>query len=329
MLIATHDGTFHADETTACAIISYIYDNTEILRTRDPEKMEKADLVIDVSLINDAKHYDHHAKDFTLSRESGVRYATAGLMWKKFGMDFLKKVVKKELGFHPDAKVLEAAFERIDREFMVMVDLNDNGQLTEYAGTVAACSDSDEAALRDRLIEFYSDDPDIPYIVAMQNLPNNKDEAQNRAFMNTVKMLRQILVPCAINALHTESGIARVLETYQGGKLLIMEERLPWTQAVLQHPEDFKDCLLAVYPDRNGRWRVQSLPVSKALRFCNRLSAPAAWRGLQGSQLDKAAGIAGLNFIHRSGFTGGGETYDSNLALARAWLEKGEPYRGN
>lgn len=328
MLIATHDGTFHADETTACAIISYLYDNTEIIRTRDPEKMEKADLIIDVSLINDAKHYDHHSKDFTLCRDNGVRYATAGLMWKKFGMDFLKRVVKKELSFHPDEKVLQAAFERIDREFMIMVDLNDNGQLTDYVQQMADACNEGEVALRDRLISFYSDSPDIPYIVAMQNLPNSKGEAQDRAFIATVRMLRQILVPCAINALHTESGIARVLACYQGGPMLVMEERLPWTQAVLQHPETFKKCLLAIYPDRNDRWRVQSLPVSKALRFCNRISAPVSLRGLSGPQLDKAAGVAGLNFIHRSGFTGGGENYESNLKLAELWLKNGERYPG-
>lgn len=98
MIIATHNGTFHADETTACAILTYLFENSSIIRSRDPEELEKADIIIDVSNQNDEKHFDHHSKEFTLSRDNGIKYATAGLMWKKFGHDYLKAVAKKS--FH-------------------------------------------------------------------------------------------------------------------------------------------------------------------------------------------------------------------------------------
>lgn len=41
MIIATHNGTFHADETTACAILTYLFENSSIIRSRDPEELEK------------------------------------------------------------------------------------------------------------------------------------------------------------------------------------------------------------------------------------------------------------------------------------------------
>jgi uncharacterized UPF0160 family protein len=328
MLIATHDGTFHADETTACAIISYLYDNFRVIRSRDPDEIEKADLVIDVSLKNDQKHFDHHSKAFAKCRASGVRYATAGLMWEKFGIDFLKKIVKKELPFRPDQAVIDSAFDRIDREMMVMVDLVDNGQLTEYSAKVADARTEGEVAVRDRLNGFYQNSPDVSYIVAMMNLPGLSREAQDQAFMSTVRILRQILVAAAVNALTTESGIAKVIKAYAGGEILVIRDRLPWSQAVLDNPAVFEKCLLAVYPDRNGRWRVQSLPVSRALRFCNRLTAPAAWRGLQGADLDAATGLRNMNFIHRAGFTGGASTFEDDMQLAQLWLKLGEPYKG-
>ena len=53
MIIATHDGTFHADETTACAILTYLFENHSIIRSRDEEELEKADIIIDVSQKND------------------------------------------------------------------------------------------------------------------------------------------------------------------------------------------------------------------------------------------------------------------------------------
>ncbi|MGN0914900.1 MAG: MYG1 family protein [Succinivibrio sp.] len=323
MIIATHDGTFHADETTACAILTYLFENTKIIRSRDPELLESADIIIDVSNINDEKHFDHHCKDFTLSRENGVKYATAGLMWKKYGHDYLKKIAKEFLSFNPSAKVIDAAFRRIDEDMMVMIDLNDNGQLTSFVGSIASPKTKNEEELTERLSTFYSASPDISYIVAMMNLPSQIGADQDKSFNHTVKILRTIIQNSAINALCTESGIAKVIDLYTGGEILMLHERLPWTSAVLNHPEIFENCKIAVYPDRNMRWRVQSLPVSKAKRFINRLSAPVEWRGLNDKDLDKVTGLNNLTFIHKSGFTGGAENYEDNLALAKLWLEKG------
>lgn len=46
MIIATHNGTFHADETTACAILTYLFENSSIIRSRDPEELEKQILLL-------------------------------------------------------------------------------------------------------------------------------------------------------------------------------------------------------------------------------------------------------------------------------------------
>lgn len=326
MQIATHDGTFHADETVACAILTYLYDKSpRVLRSRDPIKLESADLIIDVSGKNDHRHFDHHSKEFNLSRDNGIRYATAGLMWLKFGMDYLKKVISNRDLFPQKVAdtILERARLRIDREIMELVDLNDNGQLTEYLDTLADAKTDSEQAVLARLNTFYQSVPDLPYLVAMQNVSGLSADEQQRAFDKTVDMLRLVILNCATNAIITELGIAKVIELYQGGEILYMHEHFPWSQAVLDYPEYFKDCKLAVYPDRKGRWRVQSLPVSKALRFKNRLSAPPAWRGLNDEDLDRVTGLKHTTFVHRAGFTGGAETYEDNVALAKLWLQEG------
>ncbi|MGN1281994.1 MAG: MYG1 family protein [Succinivibrio sp.] len=323
MIIATHNGTFHADETTACAILTYLFENSSIIRSRDPDELEKADIIIDVSNQNDDKHFDHHSKDFTLCRDNGVKYATAGLMWKKFGKDYLKSIAKNELTFTPSAKVIEEAFKRIDTDVMTMIDLNDNGQLTSYVDEIACADTLRERQIVATLNELYQATADIPYIVSMMNKPNATSADQDKAFISTVKMLKTILVNIAINAISIESGIDKVLSLYNGGPILLLHERLPWSQAVLNHLDSFKNCKLAVYPDRNMRWRVQSLPVSKSERFKNRLSAPVEWRGLNEVELDRATGLKNLTFIHKSGFTGGAQTYEDNLDLANLWLKMG------
>lgn len=328
VLIATHDGTFHADETIACAILSYLYDHCEVIRSRDPKLLETADLIIDVSGINDDKHFDHHSNEFNLSRDNGIHYATAGLMWLKFGRPYLERIAHEHFSELEQAEFTDAIFTaaqtRIDQEIMYGVDLNDNGQLNSYLNDLIKPESAHDQAIMDELNEFYRYTPDLPYLVAMQNLPNVSGDEQNAQFSNTVKLLKSLLVNAAINALNTEQGIAKVLALYEGGPLLIMHEKLPWTQAVLAHFDRFAECQLAIYPDRKRGWRIQSLPFSKAERFKNKLPAPKSWRGLDEAQLDAVTGLKGTIFVHRAGFTGGAMNFETIIKMAQKWLDEGE-----
>lgn len=324
MLLATHDGSFHADETTACAILTYLYEDAEILRSRDPDELEKADLIFDVSGINDDKHFDHHSPAFTLKRASGAAYATAGLMWLKFGREFLSKAALKHNLGEIAKPVLEAAFERLDKEIMLAVDLNDNGQTNDFLEKTIPTANPGEKAVFEKLNAFYMQDPAIPYLVAMMNYPNADPAFQYQNFMKVVSILRTLLEGAAVNALTTEAGIAKVLEAYDGSELLILNENLPWQAAVRGHFADFKNCRLAIYPDKKRGWRIQSLPYSPSNRFKNKLPAPKAWCGLNFEELDKATGLTGTIFVHRSGFTGGAFDYETTLKMAKLWLQLGE-----
>lgn len=329
MKIATHDGSFHADETIACAILTYLYDNAQIIRSRDLDLLETADIIIDVSGKNDHKHFDHHCRDFKEGRENGILFATAGLMWHKFGIQFLEKIYEdhirnKNNSFILSDYVLNKAFSRIDREIMYMVDLNDNGQLNSYIDDKIVTKDSDDAIeTKEALNEFYQIEPSIPYIVAMFNLPNTNNQEQYKNFISVIKILKNILINASINALYTEYGITKVLDAYDGGKLLIIHEKLPWSQAVLSNLEIFKDCYLCIYPDRKRGFRIQSLPISRSKIFVNKLSAPIAWRGLDNDALDKASGLNGTIFVHKAGFTGGAESFETTIKMAKLWLKDG------
>lgn len=324
MIIATHDGSFHADEAVACAVLTTVFEHAPIIRTRDETEMEKADLIIDVSGLNDERHFDHHSPDFTLARDNGVRYATAGLMWLHYGHEYMRKIRDNyRLNDTPD-QVLERAFERIDREIMIAVDLNDNGQLNYYLDDLVHPEPGEGKRVFDELNIFYQNDPSIPYLVAMMNLPNISADGQNKAFFYTVKMLRAFIQNAAVNAIYTEMGIAKVLEAYDGGEILIMHDRLPWSSAVREHFELFDKCLLAVYPDRKRGWRVQALPLSRSERFKNKITAPKSWCGLNFEELDAVSGLKDAIFVHRSGFTGGTLTYEEALHMARLWIEKGD-----
>ncbi|WP_201456733.1 MYG1 family protein [Chlamydia sp. 17-3921] len=62
--VGTHDGSFHADEVTACAllIIFDLVDEEKIIRSRNPKELEKCEYVCDVGGIYSLKdkRFDHH-----------------------------------------------------------------------------------------------------------------------------------------------------------------------------------------------------------------------------------------------------------------------------
>ena len=64
----THDGSFHADEVTACALLILfdLIDEDKIVRTRHREELSACEYVCDVGGIYDPKNklFDHHQVDY-------------------------------------------------------------------------------------------------------------------------------------------------------------------------------------------------------------------------------------------------------------------------
>ncbi|HEY9886397.1 MAG TPA: MYG1 family protein, partial [Vampirovibrionales bacterium] len=87
--IVTHSGTFHADEVFACALLKLIYNEIEIIRTRDENLINAAQddeniFVIDVGqkLEPSFKNFDHH-QDANLP-------SSAGLLWEHYAAKWIK-----------------------------------------------------------------------------------------------------------------------------------------------------------------------------------------------------------------------------------------------
>ena len=116
MLIATHDGSFHADEVFAVAALGLLGDAVGVVRTRDRGKIERADVRVDVGFRDDAStgDFDHHQRDFASTRENGVRYASFGLVWRVYGARVCEG----------DQDVADA----VDQTLVQAVDANDTGQ---------------------------------------------------------------------------------------------------------------------------------------------------------------------------------------------------------
>ena len=60
-----------------------------ILRTREREQLEAADVVFDVGRIFDpaACRFDHHQPEYKEGRDNGIPYSSFGLVWRELGVE--------------------------------------------------------------------------------------------------------------------------------------------------------------------------------------------------------------------------------------------------
>lgn len=91
----THTPPHHADEVFATAMLAMV-SNVELLRTRNPKLIENNPdaIVYDVGGKYDpeSKRFDHHQRDFAEARPDGTPYSSAGLIWREYGSDIVKKL---------------------------------------------------------------------------------------------------------------------------------------------------------------------------------------------------------------------------------------------
>lgn len=112
-----------------------------------------------------------------------------------------------------------------------------------------------------------------------------------------------------------ESG--QILEFTDGG--------CPWKEHFFELEKKMeldksdKQILYCIFPDSNGSWRIQSVPLSSH-SFDLRQALPDQWRGLRDKELDQICGVDGCVFIHASGFIGGHTTREGALEMGKKAL---------
>lgn len=86
--LATHSGSFHADESLAIALLKSLplYSSYNLVRTRDPALLKDATIVVDVGGEYDVaeKRFDHHQRGFDQVFGQGftTKLSSAGLVYK-------------------------------------------------------------------------------------------------------------------------------------------------------------------------------------------------------------------------------------------------------
>lgn len=104
--IGTHSGTFQADEALGVWLLRQVpaYRSSPVVRSRDPDTLEKCDIVIDVGGVynHEELKYDHHQRGYEERFEKKVgkdgvaverctKLSASGLVYRHYGREVIKE----------------------------------------------------------------------------------------------------------------------------------------------------------------------------------------------------------------------------------------------
>jgi uncharacterized UPF0160 family protein len=301
MRVATHSGSFHADDVFALAALTLLASAEpdrgplEIVRTRDPEQLAAADLRVDVGQRNDPAtgDFDHHQRGGAGERPNGIRYASFGLVWREFGA----RVAGGD----------EEVARRIDEGLVQAVDANDTGQ--EISRPLI-----DEVAPMT-----------VSHAIAAFN-PNWDEDAsaagKRRAFDAALTFATGILERELASATAQVAASALVREAIaraEDPRLIELDRGMPWHRELVPNAPE---ALYVVYP-REQDWGLQAVPRVLG-EFANRKDLPEPWAGRADAELAEITGVADARFCHSGRFMAVAGSREGVLELARQALADGD-----
>ncbi|WP_416407043.1 MYG1 family protein [Agrobacterium rosae] len=292
--LVTHSGGFHADELLSSVILTRLFPQAKIVRSRAPEWITPADdrIIYDVGGAYDAETriFDHHQRGAPL-REDGQPYSSFGLIWKHYGHQYLAA------SGVPEAHI-EAIHTSFDSGFVLPIDLMDNGALSPAtAGLLAGLT---LPALLETLKPVFD---------------NNDPEADDLAFHAALAIARSF-VEASIGKkaakLRAESLVLDAIEKTGEGRVLELPLGMPFRPAVVKAGADH---LLFVVHPRDKDWCLTGIRRADD-GFELRADLPAAWAGLTNGDLETASGVEGATFCHNGRFIAAAKTREAALAMA-------------
>jgi len=292
--LVTHSGGFHADELLSSVILTRLYPEAALLRSRDADWITPGAgrIIYDVGRDYDpeALIFDHHQRPGPL-REDGQPFSSFGLIWQHYGHDYLRSFDVPE----PDLADIHCSF---DQGFVLPVDLIDNGALEPaVAGPLAGMT--------------------LPVLLETLKpvFDERGEDADDRAFMAALPVARAF-VEAAIKGKaakrRAEAMVMQAIEVAGDGRVLELPTGMPFRGAV---EKAGADRLLFVVHPRGEDWALTTIRKSGD-SFEARADLPEAWAGLTDAELEAASGVPGAKFCHNARFIAVAASREAVLRMA-------------
>ena len=280
---ATHDGSFHADEVTACAFLLLFdrIDLEKIIRSRDLKELNCCEYVCDVGGVYDpkTKRFDHHQSDYQGPLSS------AGMVLK-----YLK-----------EEKVIdEKQYWYFNRSLVIGVDAFDNGKVAPLVG---------HASFSSVIANFVPARHDSP--------KETFDQAFFEALRFCVGHLERLLRKYEYIQ-GCQEVIQRAMQKKE--KVMLFDTSMPWIETFFEYGGESHPAEFIIMPTR-GHWKLRGIPPSYDKRMAVRVPMPKEWAGLIEEPLKKITGIPGAIFCHKGRFISIWETKEDALK-ALEWIQR-------
>ena len=309
MIIATHSGKFHADDVWAAAVLNLMFPGSELLRTRDPAVIARADFAIDVGGVWDPEkgRFDHHQKGFQGARASGVVYASAGLVWKEYGPRCVA-LVAEQAGHALSLTQATEIAHAIDADLVQYLDMSDTGAARNAPGSYGL------SAIISGFNPGWLDEQAAGSAAAA-------DALRMTRFRRAMEIATDILRNGVLYRVGALLAVQQVRQSRRldDGRLLFLENSaLPWASIVRN---EMPQVLFVIsYSVAEQRYMLHTVP-SAAESFEARKDLPRSWAGLQGEELAAATGVSDAVFCHNNLFIAACKSWDGVLDMARQALD--------
>ena len=223
----THTAPHHADEVFATAMLAVLFP-VELYRTRDQNIINNTDTIVyDVGGEFDPvrKRFDHHQKGFSEVRPDGIIYASAGLIWREYGMEIVKKLGEAK---GVDNEMALEVVSYVDNALIRGIDARGNGQGEK------------------------GDSMSVSSVISAYNALWDEDEDTDSCFVSACNIASIILereVKIAISSIRGQKLIKEQIEVTKGAVIIMDKFIGGWLEAVLtsDNPKA-ANLLYAVFP---------------------------------------------------------------------------------
>lgn len=300
--LVTHSGMFHADDVCAAVVLTTLFADAEIVRTRDSNEIARLApnaIIFDVGDVYDPaqRKFDHHQTGRELRPGTKIPFSSFGLIWAEYGMPYIERVLA------PDVDDLAGIWLDMNMSFVRNIDALDNGVFEE----------GDEGLLHNDAFASLINDfrPDFDAC---------SDAAELASFRAAMTMARTIIdnkLRMIAAARRANAMIKDAIETRKDPRWIELPYSMAFDEVV--HESGAEDILFAIYP-KNDVWLLNV--VRKDPRFYPaRKDLPANWGGLRGAELEAQTGVEGSTFCHSALFLAEAKSRDAIMAMLQIALD--------
>ena len=298
--LVTHSGGFHADELLSSVVLTRLFPDAELRRTRDRQWITPAadKIIYDVGGAYDAEAqiFDHHQRPGPL-RDDEQPYSSFGLIWAHYGRDYLAAMGVPEGD-------IEAIHTKFDAKFVLPIDLLDNGAMEpSVAGPLSIMTLPSLLGSLKPVFDDASPTADDDAFLTALPIARSFVEAQIRNLAAKARALS--IVTQAIE----DAGPSPILELPMG---------MPYRSALDKAEADH---ILFVVNPRGDDWMIGGIKLSNDT-FEQRADLPAAWAGLTDAKLEEASGVKGAKFCHNARFIAVANSREAIMKMAALAIEE-------